>query len=143
METGATLKFRVESAELLRVLKGENKGKPFVKMVIVEDDLFADDRSQQNIVLFIPDSNVEAWESQIAKGTYPPVYGNYHFIEVPSFRAKNPTTNKLSDRIKESIRVFVRYKAGKPVEDPKTRGLNIFTDMVDRGDAVLVVVDED
>ena len=137
------LKFRVESAELLRVLKGENKNKPFVKMHILEDDLFADDRSEQNIVLFIPEANVEAWEATIAKGVYPPVYGAYHFIEMPSFRAKNPKTGKLSDRIKESIRVFVRYKGGQPVEDPKARATRMMQDWVESGDAILVGVGEE
>lgn len=136
----AVLTFRVESAELLRVLKGENNKKPYVKMTIVEDDVFADDRSEQTIVLFIPESNVVAWEEMIAKGKFPSVYGKYHFIEVPAYTAKNPKTNKMSTRVKESIRVFIRYKAGEPVESPKDRAMKIFNDLIKSGDAVLVGV---
>jgi hypothetical protein len=136
------LKFRVESAELSRVLKGENKNKPFIKMHILEDDLFADDRSEQNIVLFIPEANVEAWEEVIAKGVFPPVYGAYHFVEVPSYTAKHPKTGIMSKNAKDSIRIFVRYKGGQPVEDPRSRANRLLADWLEDGTAVLVGVSE-
>lgn len=138
MNTLQTLKFRVDSAELLRVKKGDNKGKPFVKMTIIEDDLFAEDNSKQTITLFIPEENVEQWEETIEKGTFPPVYGNYFHIPVPSYTAKNPRTGEMGTRVKSSIRVFCRFKGGQPVEDPKTKAERLYAQNIESGDFVHV-----
>ena len=115
------LEFKVIKAELGKIKKGENKGKPLVKLTLFEDDVFAEVSSRQTVVLFISEEQVPAWEQRIEKNDIPNVRGIYTIVPTKPYRTKDED-GKVRDKIHTSMRVFTRVdKAGTPLEDPKSK----------------------
>jgi len=129
MANTATLEFNIESLEIKKIKKGENKDQKYLEMTLIENDPMAERAHKQCI--FVPQSRIPMWEKLKADNDLPTVRGRYEIVEkLPHYSRKDDDDNAIGN-VKTSMRVFVRCDStGTPVEDPRNVALRIIDQLM-------------